>query len=479
MSRWDEPRFGQSRFDQPRFDAGRFGGNTGVGGGGGGAENFAVQSVVTETGTTPSVTAVTLGATQNAVRVFADLVAAAEPFFYLYVKRNSDSVQKVKIYAWSARIFSGAAGDAFAFSTSDGRTLSMAAQAVPAVLESSFPVTGTANADNGCPPYWAPAAAHITLAAAGSAFQLADTSTGEIVFIREFDGTQWTPTRWVRKQSGRATSIRCTYQQIAVATLDGATLSIAAPTGAVIGGTSTGMVNTFLPTVTGTTRNVTDVATLKTAIAAAVAGDEIVLATGTYALDVAITEISFTLNNGQNGKIGMEGILIRGATGNPADVVLTGDGTGTNGNWNVESGPALFAGFKDLSWDLAGKNMGLTTNHGRWALEDVNITGVQVTHPDAWLFDNVGGALTLEALRVSISDGFSDLFNGNGDASFNATSRARFVNCSGVRAGVGSADQCLTTHLGLPVEWYGGLLSDGNTNAAAPDGLSSPIYLPL
>lgn len=451
---------------------------SGQGGGGEVSENFALRSLATDTGTTPTTTRITLGATQNAVRVFTDLSAAAEPFFYLYAKRNADAAQKIKIYPWSARILSGAAGDTFAFSTADGRTLSMAAMTVPGALESAFPETGTANADNGCPPYWTPSAAHVTLAAAGSAFQLADTSTSELVFIREYDGSNWTPTRWVRKQSGRATTVRCTYQQIALATRNGATLSIAAPTGAVIGGTSADMVNPHLPAVTGTVHAADTVAEFKTAIAAAVAGDAIELATGSYALDVTISHLSFVANHGVGGRIGMEGITIRGATGDPADVIITGDGVSTNGTWSVLGGATSFAALRDLTFNFSAINARFSVLGGRLATQDVVMAGPASATTDVFAFEATAAPIIIEALRHTCQNGSDDLFNGNGDVTNNSGSRCRFVNCTASVAGPGnSAFQCLTTHNGLPIEWYGGLLEDAFTNIAAPDATTSPIYL--
>lgn len=419
---------------------------------------------------------------QNAVRVFSDLAAVSEPFFYLYAQRNSDAVQKIKIYPWSARIFASAVGDTWAFGTSDGRTLTMTAMAHPVALETSFPITGTANADNGCPPYWAPSAVHVTLSASGSAFQLADTSTNELVFIREFDGVSWTPTRWVRKQSGRATTVRCTYLQVALATLDGATLSIAAPPGTTIGGTSHLVTNPFMPVATGTTRNVTNVATFKTAIAAAVAGDEIVLAAGTYAMDIPISNSTFVANNTVNGRVGFGGILIRGGTGNKADVILTGNGTGTNGTWLMEGDAVSFAGMRDLSFDCTGVAIQMRTTGGKVAYQDIALSGIAIAPAEALLsFDCITHASTIEALRVTATDSINDCVDGSGDTPGSANclaSRARFVNCTAVRPQPNNQNnQCISTHFGFAMEWYGGLISDALNNAAAPDALASGQYL--
>ena len=267
---------------------------------GGSGASYALRQVATDVGTSPSTTRITLGSVQNSVRVFCDLYSPSEPFFYLYFTRNGGTTVKVKLFPWSARILSASPGDAFAFSTADGRSVTIAPVTVPTTLESSFPVTGTALADSGTPPYWSPSAAHVTLLNNSSAFRLPDTSSSTLVFISEYDprSKTWTPPRWVRTQSGRATTVRCTYKQIALATRDGSTLSIAAPTGATIGGVSTRMVNPYLPAVTGTSRPVTNATTLLAAIAASVAGDEIVLAAGTYTLSQTVTTASFTANNG-------------------------------------------------------------------------------------------------------------------------------------------------------------------------------------
>jgi hypothetical protein len=75
------------------------------------------------------------------------------------------------------------------------------------------------------------------------------------------------------------------------------------------------------------TWNVDTVAGIDTAYAAAVAGDEIVIAAGTYQLD-------HTIN------LNTSGVTIRGATGNRDDVVLVGGGMNTHG---VDEGISIAA----------------------------------------------------------------------------------------------------------------------------------------
>ncbi|WP_376704670.1 hypothetical protein RQ479_07965 [Mesorhizobium sp. ISC25] len=450
------------------------------------AEFNPLLSVVTETSTTPTTARIRLGRQRTGIRIWAGEQAVSETHFFVYVSRNGGAPKKLKLYRWSGRILTGAPGDEFAFGTADGRTLIMSVMNPPTTLETSFPVTGTANADQAGPPFWSPPAAHVILASPDSAFKLVDDGTSKIVFIKERDPAsgQWSPTRFVRTQAGRDTAVRCTYREIALATYTGSTLSIAAADGpkvAMIGGTKTVMHNPFMLTATGTTRNVTDVATFKAAMAAAVAGDEIVLAAGTYALDIPVIDSTFAANDA-TARVGMEGILIRGATGVAADVTITGNGIGTNGNWEVHGGTGLYSCMKDLTYSVAGvTGIQMLLRSGKWALENVpRIGNLSETTKDLFAFDCSGWALELYDFWGSAQSAGGDVLNGNGDLGGGTnylSSRVIFVGMNATIPGAVFQDQCLTTHGALAVEAYGGVYSDANLNAIAPDDLSiSPIY---
>jgi hypothetical protein len=441
----------------------------------GGSSGQAIETVVTEASTTPTTVALTLASGMTGVRVWLGEQPVTETDFYLYVKRNS-TTYKIKCYRNSAPIIVGVAGDTFAFGTTDGRTIYVTPMITPAALITSFPVSGTANCDKAGPPLWTPTAAHITLAEINSAISLPADAGQKVVFISEYDpvGEAWTPVRSIMLHSSRASVVQCTYKQIALANYAGSTLTVSAPTGAVIGGTSAQMHLTF-PGGTGTLRQVNSVATFKTAMAAAVSGDIIELAAGTYALDVAISNTTFAAN-GNSAK----GILIRGATGTRSDVVITGNVSGTNGNWLLTGGPSSAEPimFKDLTFSFQGLGAcSFTQNTGGYGLyENVRFTGV-ATAVDTFLFNNTSTAVVIDAMWCSFDNSAGDCVNGAGTAGQNAASRVRLIGCDTELPVDAANGQGITSHTGLAVSTYGGTHKSANANIIAPDAATTPMYV--
>jgi len=431
-----------------------------------------LQDIVTDASATPTTTAITLGTGQNAVRVFTGNSTYSERYFDLYVRRNGGAAVKVRMDRWRGRILGEAAvwaaGDTIALGTTDGRTLKCAAMTVPTSLSNPSGATGTANCDAALPILWSPTAGHITLPSNGSAFIIGTDVAERPVFIREKSPSgEWTPARWFWTSTTRATVVRCNYTEIALANEAGATLSITAPTGSTIGGTSAAM-SLLIPAVTGTTRNVTDNATFAAAIAAAVSGDEIVLAAGAYT--TGATQASFTANEAA-GKIGAEGILIRGGTGNKADVTISGDWTLTQPG----AGPQAtgYASFKDLTFDFGASANNFVVSGGRYYLQDVRFTN---STSDNFQAAVNSGALYIYALRCTSDNAGADCWNfdGAGGTADDAASVVQLIACTGTDAGATSADQCLTTHDGLDIQAHGGAYSDANTNVWGNGGSPTP-----
>ena len=436
-----------------------------------------IFSAATDASATPTTVVLTLEETCTGFRVWSGHPETlGEEEWLLYVKKNSDSVYAVAMERYQGRIINGSAGDTFAFGTSDGRTLQFAQMVVPGSLIVPSGATGTANCDEALPLIWEPTAPHITLPSTASAFQIDADGTARWVFIAERDtGGTWSPPRVVRHSGTRDTIIQCNFAEIALANEAGATLDITAPTGSTIGGTKGVMSLDTIPAVTGTTHNVSTVAQFKTAIAAAVSGDAIAAASGTYAFDVAITDASFTANEGL-GNQGAEGILIYGTTGDRDDVVLTGNGTSTNGSWTLtQGGASAFTTFKDLTFDFATYGIKFTASGGKFNFDNVLAEGG--TGADIFSINNAAGALTVNALDTLIQDGAGDLWNFDGDATYNATSAVTLIACSGLRAGpTNNSYQCLTTHHDLPIRVHGGLWSDAYLNVFANGNSTSWTY---
>jgi hypothetical protein len=440
-------------------------------GAGSGPDPERLQTLVTEATATPSATLITLASGQNGLRVFTDHPAASEDFFFLYVSKNGGAVVKHRMFRWTGRIIPGVAGDTFALGTADGRSLRCAGIIVPASLTTPSGVTGTVNCDQAVPPLWTPTAAHVVLPTKGACMVLEADGTERILYIRERDPHgNWTPIRWVRHDASRDTVVQCSYREVAIANFTGATISATGPTGSTVGGTKVVQSLTF-PTVTGATRNVSDLTGLNAAIAAAVSGDEIVLAAGTYA-NSDITRGSFVANEAA-GFYGMEGITIRGATGVAADVVLTGPVTINQPG----AGPTMTArgGWRDLIFNFGANNYKFHLGGGRYTIQNARFTGGSAA--DSFDGEATICPLLLDCLWVQVDTSADDCWNFNGSATYNASCLIRLMGCIGFASGANVASQVHTSHNGLATEIYDGLWYDAFANVFANDANTTPTYV--
>lgn len=431
-----------------------------------------LQTITTDTGN-PANAQITLQGTQNAVRIFNGATPLSEQGFTLNVVRNIHPfpppviAASVKLYPWQGRIIYASPGDTLAFGTVDGRQLQVAPLTLPDTLTTATGMSGTANIDQAAPPLWAPTAAHIVLPDNASAFQISQTNGEQVVFISEFDGTQWSNPRWVWVQANYDVTVQCNYREVALASASGTALAINAPIGSTIGGVK--HTPTLLPAMTGTQRNVNDLAGLNAAIAAAVSGDRIVLAAGTYTLGGVITEASFTSNHNVGGKKGMEGITIMGATGTRGDVIIVGR---FNINQSTATGPAT---FKDLSINANGAAAScLTATSGVWILENVDLYGTGAANV-CEVIASVN-PITWDALLSSFRNSGADCINGDGSG-VGSPGLCRFHLCTGTVAGALANDQVITPHNGLAFYCYGCSWSDANTNVVAGATANDKTYL--
>lgn len=438
---------------------------------------YRMQSVATAATATPTATNLILSPTQTAVRVWTGETPVSESGFTLYVVRNGGAVLPVKLNRYEARIITAPAGASLAFGTSDGRAITVAPLDIGgSTLTSTFPVTGTALADQAGPPLWTPTAAHVTLPTLCSSFEIAQDTVPRVVFVSEYDGLSWSPPRWLRTSTLGPVRVRATYSKVALATYDGSTVSVSAPTGSRIGGASSLMQLTF-PTITGTSRSVSSVAALKTAIAAAVSGDEIVLADGTYALDIPVVNSTFAANHGISSRQGAEGITIRSASGNAAACILTGNGSGTNGSWTLDhTARTAPLAIKNVTFDFTAKPISFSFTAGTILAQNIDWIGGTAADVVAVAADD-GGAVTATFLRCKAHDAYDDAWNFNGFAANNSASNVRLVDCQGYRSGNFANSQTLTTHFGLGVKVYGGWFYDAHTYVIENSAVTDPMFL--
>jgi len=437
-------------------------------------------TVATEIGTGPVVHALQLTGGQNAFRIWVGETPVAEPDFTLYVSRNDSSAVSVRVSRWDAPIIYCQPNDVFAFGTEDGRTIHVTPTIQTGSLNEPGAVSGTVLCDDGCPPFYVPVDPHITLAEYYQTIRITEpASTDQWLFISEFHGQGgdgWTETRWVWLPADATIDIECTYKDIAIATIGGATVDVSCPPDAeiaIVGGRS--MILPTYPEFYNTEYNCIDQAQFEIAITQAIAGDRITLdpAGSPYTFSAGITESSFTANNNHTHdgilRAGMEGISIEGTGASMYDVVITGDGL-SDTSWNIKQpGATSYSGFKNLSFNFSGIPMVLYCRAGKWALWDIDIDGeTTVTNSASHSFQVlVEGDLQYDALNVTVRNAANDGWDGSGDAAHNATSRVRLVNCIGGNTGPDVNDQCLTSHDGLPVEVYGGQYFDAQLNVVA------------
>lgn len=435
-----------------------------------------IQTIISEASTDPSQTKLTLNAFQNAFCIWTGDQLASEALFFVYVKINGGTTKNYLCFRWQKVIIPASVGATIAIGTSDGRTLKVSAMNVPAALEAISGSSGTANADEGMVPLWSPSAAHITLADYNSAFILESDGTERPVFISEYDGAAWTPVRFVILPASTDIKVRCTYKQIAIANEAATAISITAPTGATIGGTSSTMA--FDQVATGLTYNVSNLLTLVVAMATAVAGDEIVLASGTYDFTTGVDVTSSLFNaNELLGNQGAEGIIIRSATGDPADVTIIPNNT-TDG-WNLNQvGASQYTLIKGITFNISGVAAYIRNIGGKFRWQDCRITGNSTsTTAPSFEMNSASGALMLDALRVQADDSAEDCFDGNGTGSDSGTtSIIRLVKCVGFDSGTTNDNQqVLTTHQGQRIEVYGGEFYDARLYVIETDSNAASI----
>lgn len=428
----------------------------------------AIQTITTSASSSPTTTNITVNG--NAVRIWSGETPFAENSFNLYYRRNGGSVQTVKMTRWQGRILNAVSGDAISLGTDDGRVVEAAYLTVPAVLISSFPTNNTANCDKAGPPLWAPSNAHIILPGNFSAFQIASNQQERVVFISEFDGTTWSYPRWVWTQTNYNVTVQCNYSNVALANYDGAALTVNCPAGSLIGGTSNYMMFA-LPAVTGTSRNVSTVAQFHAAIQAAVAGDEIVVADGTYQLTNQINAASFTANNGVNGNKGASGIIIRSQSGNRDAVWITGTNGSADCGWTLtQTGATNCTYFKGLTFAATNVTWDLVVTDGQFKFGNVRITGasLQGTGFQDTLV-SVYGTSVVDFVQCQVDNSAGDCYDNFG------TSSMRLIGCSGFTSGTNNYDQICSSHAGSFEKIYGSYLSNAGQNVSQNDTTSSNL----
>ena len=433
-----------------------------------------LTTISTDASVTPTTVHVSLSGTSNAVRIYSGETLGTEPFYYLYVSINGGSVKKIKITRWQARIIKASVNATFSFGTSDGRQIQVSSITTPNALPSITGTTASIAIDDAGPPLWTPLNPHVQVPVGAYGFQIASDGVERDIFLSEYISNTWTKQWHVVLPVSGGVKIFTNGNPVALACYGGATLTINANIGASISGASNQMNLAY--SVTGTTHNVTNISQFNTAVAAAVSGDEIVLAAGTYALVSLLSYASFSANIAL-GNHGCEGITIRGATGTASDVVITSQ------SWNiVDNGGttgSLMTNIRDLTIDLTGVASGVAKfSYGKYQLQNVTVKGPQSSGNDLLEIDALDDTKVTQVtlLRCNVNNSYGDCLSTNGKTGTNTIHASTFcyvVNSSMSVAGGTSNDQTFTAHNGYTTQLYGCSFSDANTNAIANDSVST------
>ncbi|MGA2177877.1 MAG: hypothetical protein ABSH38_23120 [Verrucomicrobiota bacterium] len=435
-----------------------------------------ISVVTTAATTTPSVPTITVASPCNALRIWTGTQPASEPYFDIYVKVGTNSVQTVQVYRWQARIlYTGT--NPVALGTSNGRPLTVAPLYVPDTTEIPNGVTNLAFCDTAGPPLWQPVAPHVILPSNSSCFSIVATNE-QTVFIAQFDGTQWSPVQFLILQSNATTTIRCNYRSIALANYGGTPVSVIAPLGSSIGGINHSMSLSW--SVIGKQYNVTNTASFMTAISNAVSGDEIVLADGTYAIATNLTHYSFASNE-IAGHAGAEGITFYGESGNPTNCVFVGATTNTGG-WRFYLAPYQFshawmnpATFVNLSWNFTGGSSNyMRIWGGWWQFQNCRFFGAGPVDTDGegnvYFFndqkDGITNVVNFLNCQFDGSAGRQLSFSGEQTAgSTNAGTRIRIIDCTNMNTVTPVSGDLLMALYDVFPEVYGGSLVNAAANA--------------
>jgi hypothetical protein len=433
--------------------------------------SYPIATFASDVGTTPTTTRLTVGSGHDCIVIDTGATSIEEMEFDLYVKLNA-TTRKIRTGRFCRLILGATAGDTVSFATSDGRSVGCFSSIKPTSFSVPSGTSGTANADAAEPRLWTATSPHVTLAALNQSIRVAaPASAWRDIFVREYDGTTWGSVVWYRLHPTYTGDvvIACFNKQIAIATQDGSTVSVTAPSGATIGGTSTAY--SCITAATGTSRVVTanSESDLRAKMALATAGDEIVLPDGTYTLTVAISQSTFTANGGPHG------ITIRSQSGIAANCTIKLAATANSWRFNPAGTPAGAHQVKGITFDCASANCAGVQYTSNYLLrfEDVRFVDSRVGTTNNFAYVGVGSNATNSIFNRIYCYGASQdglNFTGDGTVAVGPT----LVNCVSEYAGASDSAQCLTTHSGLKLNVLGGHYLDAQLNVIANGGSPNP-----
>ena len=423
-----------------------------------------LSSIIPDIGNSPTTIQMTIQPNNNAVIFETGYGVVTKPNFKVYFNDNGTQYT-IDAYRLTRTMVKVRAGDVIKIGcdTAFPFTVRQYHDNLNRTAQTGF--SGICSTDKIAPMNWAPTSSHITLADYNDAFTITHTGTRTPIFIREFDGTNWTLITSYILETNRDLTIWCVNKNIAIGTYTGASFTITGALYTVLNSHTTDA-RFIMPAYTGTQRTVTagSYASFLTVCAAAVAGDQIVIPDGIYTMT---SNPAFTAN-ARAGHTSGAGLQFVSQSGNRNNCIFA----------SGASAIFIFANNADTATDY---------------FENITIRSEGNANP----FDFTSGNLKCLGCKwagvyESGSGGIGELVNVAMDASkdavntyfvdcetdssyadewdFNATTGVRFtnvancsnimVNCTGNFAGNFFNSQIITSHFGLSITVSGGTFND-------------------
>lgn len=453
----------------------------------GSPQSFAISSVNTEISSNPSTTLFTIPNGATGVCIYTGFRVYKNFKFNLYVKKNGafiDAVTVLKGQQCERWLIAGSPGDTIALGTdTESIPLDISGAIVPITNTVPSAVTANANADDINPDDWVPVSPHVILPELGSPIKINSTGSWRIIYIKEYDGTNWSKIASYSIPPGYSPTIVCAQTRIALGTTDGGTISVTGPTGTVIGGTKQTYSIPF-PAITGATYTPTDETTLRAACAAAVAGDAIQLPSSTITLTQALGSSNFTANIGA-GRIGAEGITIFGS--GSSSVIKVADIN--NGFLFTQTSATMPLWWRDFVLDCS--NIATQSNarpifiNGihRWQNVTIQNQLINTANFDLMTVNVFAPSASIDMLyyKCTMSNSTNDCWQFFGDStSASRNMKIKLVNCLGTGAGSQGTfnnSQNYTTHNQLDIQLIACRANtDGSGNQIANGGATCWCY---
>jgi hypothetical protein len=415
---------------------------------------------------------ITVPAGSDGVMVWIEGRSMAELYLELSVKVDA-TTKVLRTHRYQRVIVQAAAGAVVSFASrsrvktshtleDSAALLKVSAHKEASSLTAPTGVTGTAHADRSGFPLWEPTAPHIVMNAKDRCFQINAVAYERDILIAEFDengGASYG--RHVYVPANETRKVECHFRNVALAIYDptdsGTDVSITAPTGTQIGGTSVEFRFEFTPSLTISVPS-GDEAAFKAAMNNASDNVDVVIEPGPMDLSGS----GLPMNSTNYATAITKNRRVRSATGNPADVVFSG--SGWSGSITVGKAWILEAFSVDMTGQT-GLQLGGAV-HG-WKIK-ISGAPTGTSNPTLGIIGSSAlGVLDVFWVFCDFRDATEDLVDvtqTNGQGAGETVGHVVACVLNGNGNGSGGNGQILTSHLASVVAAWGCKITD-TTNA--------------